>query len=63
MSELTDLLLQTTDPVVALMLVGLGAYVRDVKASLHDDIDAVRARIGRLEGVYIPNGGEVVDDD
>ncbi|ELZ87486.1 hypothetical protein C453_04009 [Haloferax elongans ATCC BAA-1513] len=63
MSELTDLLLQTTDPVVALMLVGLGMYVRDVKATLHDDIDAVRSRIGRLEDVYIPDGGEVVDED
>ncbi|WP_058826731.1 hypothetical protein [Haloferax sp. Q22] len=63
MSELTDLLLQTTDPVVALLLVVLGLYVREVKASLHEDIRGVRSRIGRLENVYIPDGGEVVDDD
>ncbi|RDZ54339.1 hypothetical protein C5C07_02050 [Haloferax sp. Atlit-4N] len=63
MSELTDLLLQTTDPVVALLLVVLGLYVREVKVSLHEDIRGVRSRIGRLENVYIPDGGEVVDDD
>lgn len=63
MSEFTDLLLPTTEPIVALLLVGLGLYVREVKTTLHEDIRGVRSRIGRLENVYIPDGGEVLDDD
>ncbi|WP_410765795.1 hypothetical protein [Haloferax sp. DFSO60] len=63
MSELLDLLLKTTDPVVSLLLIMLAGYIREVKATIQDDLRAVRSRIGRLENVYIPDGGEVVDDD
>lgn len=63
MSALTDLLLATTDPVIALMLVGLAWYIRNVKNSLHDDIENVRQRVQRVEGAYIPDGGEVEQPD
>lgn len=62
MSEFTDLLLATTDPVIALMLIGLGAYIRKVRQSLHDDINRVRGRVARLEGRYITDGGRDVDE-
>lgn len=63
MSALTDLLLATTDPVTAIMLVGLYIYVRSVKNSIHDDIDGLTTRISRLEGAYIPDGGKWTGGD
>ena len=60
--DMLDLLLQTTDPVVALMLIGLTAYIRKVNQSLRRDVRGVRDRVKRVEGVHIPDGGEVLDD-
>ena len=51
MSAFTDLLLSSTDPVNALMLIGLTLYVRG-------QFRTVRDRVNRLENVYIPDGGE-----
>lgn len=58
MSELTDLLLASSDPVTALALVGLGALDVVMFRFMADRFDRVASRIERLENVYIrPDGG------
>lgn len=63
MSAITDLLLATTDPVTALMLIGLAAYIRSVKNSIRSDVKRVRNRVGRLEDSHIPDGGRILEDE
>lgn len=55
MSELTDLLLQATDPVSALMLIVITAYIRQIHNELSQEIRRVRERTERLEGQHIPD--------
>lgn len=61
MSEILDLLLRTTDPVVALMLIGMLGYLRQIRRSLSRQVRDVRDRVERVEGAYIPDGGETLD--
>lgn len=72
MSALTDLLLATTDPVVAIMLVGLAIYIKRGLNDLGDEVDEtedqirtdirqLRDRVQRMESVHIPDGGEVIE--
>ncbi|ELZ94910.1 hypothetical protein C440_07537 [Haloferax mucosum ATCC BAA-1512] len=63
MSELTDLLLQTTDPVVALMVMGLGALILWVYRDLHGDLVVMRGRVRRIEDWAIATDGGVVEED
>ncbi|RYJ12743.1 hypothetical protein ELS19_01335 [Halogeometricum borinquense] len=63
MSEFTDLVLSTTDPVVALLIVGLAIYIRVVHRDLHNDLDLVRGRVRRVEtNLLAPDGGQEDDD-
>jgi hypothetical protein len=49
MSELTDLLLQTTDPVSAILLVVIVGYLRQIKRDLEAEVARVRERTEELE--------------
>jgi hypothetical protein len=54
MSELTDLLLQTTDPVSAVLLVVVVGYLRKIERDLTAEVKRVRERTERLEDTHIP---------
>lgn len=54
MSEIADLLLQSTDPITAILMVVLVYYVRQIKEDLRRDIQTVRSRVNRLENSHIP---------
>lgn len=55
MSEFTDLLLQSTDPVTSILLIVLVYYVRQIKEDLQREIRKVRRRVARLENTHIPD--------
>ncbi|ELK44119.1 hypothetical protein D320_22148 [Haloferax sp. BAB-2207] len=63
MSELTDLILQTTDPVTALLLLGLAALVLWVRQDLHEDLRIIRGRVRRVEDWAVATDGGVEEDD
>lgn len=68
MSALTDLIVQATDPVTALLVVGLAAYIRsrtndvedEVKTRTNDikeDVEVVLSRVSRVESAFIETDG------
>lgn len=67
MSALTDLLVNQTNPVTALLIIGLFVYIEAVR---RHDLVPLRRRVSRLEGAFIPDepsqmltdGGEKEDD-
>lgn len=61
MSEFTDLLLQTTDPVSALLLILIAWYMRSIKRDLETEIARVRKRTERLEGQHLPPRADTDD--
>ncbi|MBC9985151.1 hypothetical protein E4P24_02030 [Haloferax sp. AS1] len=63
MSELTDLLLQTTDPVTALLLIGLGALMLWIHRDLHGDLVVMRGRVRRVEDWVVATDGGVDQED
>lgn len=58
-----DLVLQLVDPGTAALVVGMWEYLKWMKEDLQDDIEGVRGRVARLEGSYIPDGGEEPEGD
>jgi len=56
MSELTDILLQTTDPVNAVLLILILLYLAEMKKEIERDIDRLRKRTARVEDAHIPDG-------
>jgi hypothetical protein len=55
MSELTDLIVQQTDPVVAIILIVLVAYMASIRRDLKSELSLLRERITRVEN-------ELLDD-
>ena len=68
MSALTDLIVQATDPVTALLVVILFAYIKISTDDLQDevaqrtenirkDVEVVRSRVSRVESAMIETDG------
>jgi len=49
MSELTDLIVQQTDPVVAIILIVMVAYMASIRRDLKQELSLLRERIERVE--------------
>ena len=62
MSELTDVIIQATDPVTALLVIAIGYEIWSVKRSLQEDVRVVRQRVGRIEAAFIEADGGSADD-
>ena len=57
MGEVVDLLLATTDPFVAVLIISVLVYMRFVHRDLHNDLDVVRGRVGRVENHLLATDG------
>jgi len=55
MSELTDLIVQQTDPVVAIILVVMVAYMASIRRDLKSELSLLRERIERVENELLDN--------
>jgi hypothetical protein len=62
MSALLDALLAATDPVTALLVLGLGRYVQIVRSDLKEDLTLIRGRVSRTESALLTDGGDVDDE-
>lgn len=58
-----DLLLEFVRPGTALLIAGLGFYLRVIRKDIKEELGRVRKRLQRLEGAYIPDGGEDLGED
>ncbi|WP_318569443.1 hypothetical protein [Salinigranum marinum] len=63
MSALIDALLSATDPVTALLVLGLARYIKHIRADLKEDLKLIRGRVTRTESALLTDGGELRDDD
>jgi len=55
MSELTDLIVQQTDPVVAIILIVMVAYMVSIRRDLKSELSLLRERITRVENELLDN--------
>jgi len=55
MSELTDLIVQQTDPVVAIILIVIVAYMASIRRDLKSELSLLRERIERVENELLDN--------
>jgi len=55
MSELTDLIVQQTDPVVAIILVVMVAYMASIRRNIKNELSLLRERIERVENELLDN--------
>jgi hypothetical protein len=58
MSELTDLIVQQTDPVVAIILIVMVAYMASIRRNIKDELSLLRERIERVENELLNDGNE-----
>jgi len=58
MSELTDLIVQQTDPVVAIILIVMVAYMASIRRDLKDELSLLRERIERVENELLDDKGD-----
>jgi len=58
MSELTDLIVQQTDPVVAIILVVMVAYMASIRRNIKDELSLLRERIERVENELLDDKGD-----
>lgn len=63
MSALLDALLAATDPVTALLVLGLGRYVQMVRQDLKEDLTTIRGRVSRTESALLTDGGQLREKD
>jgi hypothetical protein len=56
MSELTDLIVQQTDPVVAIILIVVVFYMASIRRNIKHELSLLRERIERVEN-------ELLNDD
>jgi hypothetical protein len=56
MSELTDLIVQQTDPVVAIILIVMVAYMASIRRDLKSELSLLRERIERVENELLNDG-------
>ncbi len=58
MSGLTDLIVQQTDPVVAIILVVMVAYIASIRRDLKSELSLLRERIERVENELLDDKGD-----
>jgi hypothetical protein len=58
MSELTDLIVQQTDPVVAIILIVIVAYMASIRRNIKDELSLLRERIERVENELLDDKGD-----
>jgi hypothetical protein len=58
MSELTDLIVQQTDPVVAIILVVMVAYMASIRRNIKNELSLLRERIERVENELLNDGND-----
>jgi hypothetical protein len=58
MSELTDLIVQQTDPVVAIILIVMVAYMASIRRNIKDELSLLRERIERVENELLDDKGD-----
>jgi hypothetical protein len=58
MSELTDLIVQQTDPVVAIILIVMVAYMASIRRDLKSELSLLRERIERVENELLNDGSD-----
>ena len=62
MSALLDALISATDPVTALLILGLARYIKHIRADLKEDLTLIRGRVSRTESALLTDGGDVDDE-
>jgi len=55
MSAVTDLIVQQTDPVVAIILIVMVAYMAGIRRDLKSELSLLRERIERVENELLDN--------
>jgi len=55
MSALSDLIVQQTDPVVAIILIVMVAYMASIRRDLKSELSLLRERIKRVENELLDN--------
>lgn len=63
MSALLDALLSATDPVTALLILGLARYIKHVRKDLKEDLTLIRGRVSRTESALLTDGGQLRDQN
>lgn len=58
MGALVDALFQATDPIVAILLVGILAYMRMIRKDLKNELAIIRGRVARLEESHLEGPAE-----
>ncbi len=58
MSELTDLIVQQTDPVVAIILIVMVAYMASIRRNIKNELSLLRERIERVENELLNDGSD-----
>jgi len=58
MSELTDLIVQQTDPVVAIILIVMVAYMASIRRNIKYELSLRRERIERVENELLNDGSD-----
>jgi len=58
MSELTDLIVQQTDPVVAIILIVMVAYMASIRRNIKYELSLLRERIERVENELLNDGSD-----
>jgi hypothetical protein len=55
MSALSDLIVQQTDPVVAIILIVMVAYMASIRRNIKNELSLLRERIERVENELLDN--------
>jgi len=55
MSAVSDLIVQQTDPVVAIILIVMVAYMASIRRNIKNELSLLRERIERVENELLDN--------
>jgi hypothetical protein len=58
MSALSDLIVQQTDPVVAIILIVMVAYMASIRRNIKNELSLLRERIERVENELLNDGSD-----
>jgi len=58
MSALSDLIVQQTDPVVAIILIVMVAYMASIRRNIKYELSLLRERIERVENELLNDGSD-----
>jgi len=58
MSALSDMIVQQTDPVVAIILIVMVAYMASIRRNIKNELSLLRERIERVENELLNDGND-----